>query len=167
MKIKKIAVYSYAELSDSSKERAKANFLQFDQYPWMKDVEVSLNHFCDHFGVKGLDYQIGGYCPSYICAQPENSNFRGLKLADYKVMNHDDAYYCLEFDLWSNFVTGWEESGSPLLAFNEALEKACRSVQLDMEYHESDEYVEEMMEINEYEFTEDGESIGFGFVEAA
>lgn len=167
MKIKKIQVFSYAELASSSKDRAKANFLEFDHYPWWKDAETSIKHFCDHFGVKGLDYQIGGYCPSYITANADNSHFRGKKLADYKVMNHDDAYYCLEFDLWSNFVTAWEETGSPLIAFQQALDKACKSVQSDMEYHESDEYVEEMMAINEYEFTEDGEMIGFGFVEAA
>lgn len=167
MEIKKIAVYNYAELSDSAKSRAKANFLEFDNYPWWDDAVASVRKFCDHFGVKGLDYQIGGYCPSYITANSDNSHFRGLKLAEYKAMKHDDAYYCLEFDLWENFVNIWEETGSPLLAFNQSLDKACRSVQADMEYHQSDEYVEEMMEINEYEFTEDGESIGFGFVEAA
>jgi hypothetical protein len=167
MKIKKIKVFSYEELTDSSKERARANFLEFDHYPWMKDAEVSLKNFCDHFGVKGLDYQIGGYCPSYVTAEADNSHFKGRKLKDYKVMKHDDAYYCLEFDLWENFVNIWEETGSPLIAFNQALDKAGWSIQKDMEYHQSDEYVEEMMEINEYEFTEDGETIGFGFVEAA
>ena len=111
----------------------------------------------------------GGFADTLACLyyKADNSHFKGLKLAKYKVMNHDDAYYCLEFDLWGNFVTGWEETGSPLIAFNQALDKACRSVQADMEYHESDEYVAEMMEINEYEFTEDGEAIGFGFVDAA
>jgi hypothetical protein len=167
MKIKKIQVFSYAELSDSSKQRAKANFLEFDHYPWWKDAETSIKHFCDHFGVKGLDYQIGGYCPSYITTKADNSHFKGKKLKHYKGKDNADAYYCLEFELWDNFVNLWEATGSALVSFNQSLDKACWSIQKDMEYHQSDEYVEEMMEINEYEFTEDGEMIGFGFVEAA
>ena len=166
MKIKKIQVFSYAELTDSAKERARAKFLEADEYPWWKDAETSIRRFCDHFGVIGLDYSIGGYCPSYITSKADNGHFRGRKLKHYKAMNHDDAYYCLEFELWDNFLNLWEATGSALVAFNQALDKACWSIQKDMEYHQSDEYVEEMMEINEYEFTEDGEWFGYREVAA-
>jgi hypothetical protein len=61
----------------------------------------------------------------------------------------------------------WKRTGDPFYAYQQAIETALCDIASDVEYHYSDEYVEEMMEINEYEFTEDGETVGFGFVEAA
>ena len=167
MEIKKIKVFSYEELSDSSRERARAKFLEGADYPWWSDAEVSIRAFCKFFGVSKLDYSIGGYCPSYITAEADNSHFKGRKLKDFKGKTPADAYYCLEFELWDNFVNIWEATGSPLIAFNQALDKACWSIQKDMEYHQSDEYAAETIELNEYLFTEDGDFANYKFTEEA
>jgi hypothetical protein len=169
MQIKKVAVFTYQELSDSSKERARANFLEGADFPWWSDSESSIRAFVDYFGVGDLDFSIGAFCPSYITAKAQNSHFKGLKLKDFKELATKECKtgYCVEADLWQNFADEWERTSSPLLAFESALDKACWSIQKDMEYHQSDEYIEEMMEINEYQFLETGEPIGFGFVEAA
>jgi hypothetical protein len=43
-----------------------------------------------------------------------------------------------------------------MYAFHQALETALRAINQDIEYQYSDEAVEEMMEINAYEFDENG-----------
>jgi hypothetical protein len=158
MKIKKIAVFSYEDLSDSSKVRARADFLASDEYPWWRDCETSIKQFCNHFGVSKLNYEIGAYCPSYIRCDADNSYFKGRKLKEYKVIAQKSELngYYIDSILWETFVSEWERTGSALLGFREALEKACTDIQKDMEYHLSEEYVEEMMAINEWEFNEDG-----------
>ena len=169
MKIKKIAVFTYQELSDSSKVRAKANFLEGADFPWWSDSESSIRAFVDYFNIPNLDFSIGAFCPSYITAKAENHHFKGLKLKHFKELATKECKtgYCVEADLWQDFVDEWERTSSPLLAFNEALDKACRSIQSDMEWHQSDEYAEEMIEINGYEFTEDGDFASYKFMEAA
>lgn len=159
MQIKKIAVFTYDELSSSSKDRAKAKFLEIENYfPWWHDAEAAVKSFCNYFGATGLDYQIGGYCPSYITAQVSNDNFRGLKLKDFADSDKlAKTGYCEELNMFDEFYSHWKEHGSPLLAFDHALNAGCRSIQKDMEYHQSEEYAEEMLRINDYEFTEDGE----------
>lgn len=166
MKIKKIAVFSYEDLSDSSKERARANFLESADFPWWYDCEKAVRSFCNHFGVGGLDYSIGAYAPSYITAKAENSHFKGLKLKNFKDAEKLAATgYCEEIYMFEQFFNEWERTGSPLLGFMFALAQGCKSIQRDMEYHQSDEYAEEMIELNGYEFTEDGEF--FNLKEAA
>ena len=166
MKIKKIEVFTYAELTDSAKERARAKFLQADEYPWWKDSEDSLRSFCNHFGVGGLDFSIGAFCHSYATAKPDNSHFKGLKLKNFtdsdKLAKNG---YCVEIGMFDNFYSEWKKTGSPLLGFMFALAEGCKEIQRDMEYHQSDEYVQEMMDANDWEFTEDGD--WFGYREAA
>lgn len=167
MEIKKIAVFNYAELSDSAKSRAVAKFLEIDgDFPWWADCEKSIRGFCDYFGAGKLDFSIGAYCPSWIDTNATNDNFRGLKLKDFADAEKlAKTGYCEEIYMFEQFYTHWKETGSPLLAFNHALNAGCRSIQQDMEYHQSEEYAVEMIEANGYEFTEDGDL--FFYKEAA
>jgi hypothetical protein len=169
MEIKKIKVFSYEELSDSSKERARAKFLEGADFPWWSDSESSIRAFVDYFGVGDLDFSIGAFCPSYITAKAQNSHFKGLKLKHFKELATKECKtgYCVEADLWQNFADEWERTSSPLLAFQSALDKACWSIQSDMEYHQSDEYAAETIELNEYLFTEDGDFANYKFTEEA
>jgi hypothetical protein len=167
MKIKNIAVFTYQELSDSSKVRAKANFLEHDEYPYFSDALASIKAFVEHFHGRILDYSIGGEVyRSYVKTTLDHSFFRGNKLKDID-KNYMPTGYCLDCALWMTMHDEWQKTGDPFYAFQQAIEAALCEIAGDVEYHYSDEYVEEMMEINEYEFTEDGEAIGFGFVEAA
>lgn len=160
MQLKKIAVYSFPELSESSKSRAVGNFLAHDEYPFWYDCEKSIKSFCAHFGVKGLDYSISPFCSSYMTAKPENDNFRGLKLASYE---NGEKYattgYCEEIYMFEQFYAEWKRTGSPLLGFMFALAQGCKSIQDDMEYFCSEEYASEYLTDNEYFFDEDGEII--------
>jgi len=166
MEIKKIKVYNYGELSDCSKERARAKFLENSDFYWWSDCEKAIKSFCDHFGVGKLDYSIGAFCPSWIDTNADNSHFKGLKLKDFKDADKlAKTGYCEELNMFDEFYSHWKETGSPLLAFKHALNAGCRSIQKDMEYHQSDEFAEEMIIANDYQFTEDGEF--FHYKEAA
>jgi hypothetical protein len=45
-----------------------------------------------------------------------------------------------------------KQTGNALLAFNEAIEAGLKGIISEMEYQDSEEYISEMMEINEYKF---------------
>lgn len=167
MEIKKIAVFTYAELSESSKSRAKANFLAYDDYPWFDDALASIKAFVRHFHGDILDYSLGGgVYRSYVKTTLDPSFFRGNKLKDID-RDYMPTGYILDCTLWTTMHDEWKRSGDPFYSFQQAIEAALSDIASDVEYHYSDEYVEEMMDINDYKFTENGESIGFGFVEAA
>ena len=167
MQIKKIAAYSFEELSESSQSRAVGKFLAYSDFPWWSDCEKALRSFCDHFGVGGLDYSIGAYCPSHISSKADNSHFKGLKLKHFKDAEKlSKTGYCEEIYMFEQFYAEWERTGSALLAFNHALWQGCFSIQKDMEYFHSEEYAREELINNEHLFTEDGEMFDYKYFES-
>ena len=88
----------------------------------------------------------------------ENSNFRGLKLRDV-TRDNTPTGYCLDCALWFTFYDEFKRTGDALRAFNEAIDAAVAEVVADMEYQYTDESVDEMLTINEYEFLENGERV--------
>ena len=67
--------------------------------------------------------------------------------------------YCLECDLLEAMADSMKETGCALKAFNEAIEAGKRGIIADMEWQDSEEYIAEMMEINGYDFDEDGRRV--------
>jgi len=155
MRTATVELYQFNELSDEAKERAREWWRDGLDYPWWSDAEASIRAFCDHFGVRVKDYSIGAYSPSYLDTDAENGHFRGIKL---KAINREamPTGYCLDCALWQTFYDEFKRTGSALYAFNEAIDAAAKAVREDMEYQYSDESVDEMLTINEYEFTENG-----------
>lgn len=155
MRIVEEKIYKYQELDESAKETAKDWWKDRLDYVWWDDAHGSIKAFCDKFGVKIKDYSIGAFSPSWLDTDAENHHFRGIKLKDID-RDANPTGYCLDCDLWMTFYDTWKATSDPLQAFNEAIEVAVRDTQRDMEWQFSDEAVEEMLIINEYEFTEDG-----------
>ena len=155
MRTATVELYQFNELSDEAKERAREWWRENLDYPWWSDAEASIRAFCDHFGVRVKDYSIGAYSPSHLDTDAENGHFRGIKL---KAINREamPTGYCLDCALWQTFYDEFKRTGSALYAFNEAIDAAVKEVREDMEYQYSDESVDEMLTINEYEFTENG-----------
>jgi len=165
MEIKKIAVFSYEELSDFSKVRAKAKFLEHDEYPWFSEALASIKAFVRHFHGDILDYSLGGEVyRSYVKTTIDPSFFRGNKLKEID-RDYMPTGYCLDCALWVTMYDEWKKTSDPFYAFQQAIETALCEIASDVEYRYSDEYVEEMMEANQYQFTEDGEAVHFGFLE--
>ena len=49
-----------------------------------------------------------------------------------------------------------DNGGNALEAFLDAIEAGKKGIICDMEHQDSEEYISEMMEINDYQFLEDG-----------
>ena len=155
MEIVEICVYKFEELSDSAKDNARSWFREGNDYPWWDDSLKSIKAFCNKFGVKIKDCQVGMWGHSFIDTDAENYHFRGRKLSEFK-RDRIDTDYCLDCTLWETFLDTWKETGDPLNAFTEAIHVAVRDIVKDMEYQDSDEVVDEMLEVNGYEFDVDG-----------
>lgn len=155
MRTATIEVYKFDELSDDAKERARAWWRESLDYPWWRDAEASITAFCDHFGVKITDYSIGAFESCFMDTDAKNEHFRGVRLASI-ARDATPTGYCLDCALWQTFCDEFKRTGSALKAFNEAVDVAIKEVRADMEYQYSDESTDEMLTINEYEFTENG-----------
>lgn len=155
MEIVEVEVYSFDELDDKAKERARNWFRDGLEYPWFSDCKTSITTFVEHFGGCVLDYELGGNCRGFIKTNVTHENFRGLKLKDFK-QDHMPTGYCLDCSLWGTFHQLWKRTGDPFYAYREALEAAVLDIEADIDYHFSDECIDEMLTFNHYRFTVNG-----------
>jgi hypothetical protein len=155
MRTEQVTIYTFDELNDAAKDKAREWYRKNLDYPWLTESMNSVKYFCDEFGVSIKNYSIGAFSHSYIETDVENSNFRGLKLKNVKRNNMPTGYY-LDCDLRETFYNEFKRTGNALYAFNEAIDAAVRSIVSDAEYQYTDESIDEMLTINEYEFTENG-----------
>ena len=160
MRVAEVLVCKYSELNDEAKQRAKDWYLQGMEYPFHQENIESIKAFCGHFGVTLKDWSIGGR-GEYLKTDADNSNFRGFTMEDAKKLA--EMGYLPKSGTWldctmiqSFFEDFKRTGGDALYSFKQALESALQAINRDIEYHYSDESVEEMMEINDYEFDEDG-----------
>jgi hypothetical protein len=154
MEVVEIKIYSFEELDDDAKERAREWWRNGLDYPWFSESIDSIRVFAKHFGVSLMDWEIGGG-RNYIKTDATNDNFRGVRLAD---INPDfmPTGYCLDADLWETFYDEFKKTGDAKYAFEQALEAALCAIQRDIEYQYSNEAVDESLRFNEYQFTDDG-----------
>ena len=147
-------IFTFDELSESAKERAREWYRRGLKYPWWDEVKSSLESFCDEFGISVLNYSIVGR-GSFIRTNADNSHFRGLKLSkfDREAM---PSGFCFDCALRYTFADEWKKSGDALASFKLALESFLNEVENDVEYQFSDEAVDESILANGYEFDENG-----------
>ena len=159
MRTEQVAVYQFDELPEGAKDSARAWFREVSDYPFHDDNIKSIKAFCGHFGVTLKDWSIYGR-GEHLTTNAENCHFRGFTLADAKDLN--EKGYFPESGLWldgvmiSGFFEDFKRTGDALSAFLYALECALRAITEDIDYQFSDEAVDEMLIVNEYEFDEDG-----------
>lgn len=156
MKQVTVNLYKFDELSDDAKETAREQYRNAGiEYSWWDESINSIKAFCDHFGVSIKDYEIGAYQPSYLTTDATNANFRSVKLRDID-REQSPTGYCLDCTLWYSFYDQFKRTGDALYAFNDAIDEAVSDIVKDCEYQYSDEYIDEILTINEYDFTENG-----------
>ena len=156
METVEITVYSFDELSDEAKEKARAWWTDGLDYPWWKDTQESIRAFVEHFGASVKDWSLGsGSGRDYIKTDITPAHFRGRQLKDYD-REYMPTGYCLDNDLWTTFYDEWKQTGDPAYAFQQAIEATICAVQNDIDYQYSNECVDENLRANEYRFTEDG-----------
>ena len=156
MEIIEVTVFSFDELGDEAKEKARSWYREGLEYPWFNESLASIRAFVEHFGGSLTNWSLGsGSGRDYLKTDIGASNFRGLKLKDFSPDNMPTGY-CLDCDLWGTFHKEWKQTSDPLYAFQQALEAAICAVQRDIDYQFSDECIDETLKINEYQFLETG-----------
>jgi len=181
MKTVEVSVYQFSELSESAKEKAISDFRVFDEYSWSQEVLQSVEDGLEHFGASLSDYSIDWNninCSSWKISFPEQGELSGVRLWKYLQNNHltywnkyqkktDELLsgncpftgVCFDEDFLDNIRKFIKRPDSS--TFEDLLEESvwncfnagCK----DYEYQQSDEAITEMIEANDYEFTEDGE----------
>jgi len=149
-------IYTFDELSDEAKERAISQHRQCVEYPWFSECLESLKAFCDEFGVKVTDYTLSDCYRASISTDATSKHFRGVKLSgfDREAM---PTGFCFDCDLRYTFHDEFKRTGDAFYAFNDALQAFLISVKRDIEWNYSDEAITELIQINVYEFTEEGD----------
>jgi hypothetical protein len=159
MRVVEEKIYQFEELEDSAKETARNWWRETADYLFHDENIKAIKEFCAHFGVTLKDWSIGGR-GEYLKTNAENFHFRGYTLEHAKELNNRG--YFPESGLWldgamiHSFYEDFKKTGDALYAFQQALESALRAITEDIDYQFSDEAVDEMLTINEYEFTESG-----------
>ena len=155
--MKTITTYSFSELSESTKSRALDDYRSNGfEYHWKDENHNSLNAFCALFGVKMKNWNISPWGHSYITTDADNGHFRGWNKAKVAAIPEFLTGYCLDCDFIEAFKKEFERTGNVLSAFNDAIDAGLSAWIKDMEYQESDEYISEHLEVNEYQFLENG-----------
>lgn len=150
-----IQVFTFSELSDAAKQRARDWWRSCDPYPWSDENRDSIEKFCDRYGARLKDWTVGPYAPIDYRLEMPPGMLRGVKLRD---INRDamPTGYHLDCALYRTFHDEWKRTGDPRAAFDAAIHAAFHAWREDWEYSLSDEAVDESLEINEYIFTADG-----------
>ena len=157
MRTVEVTLYKFNELpTEKAKERARNWWREGEEYPHFGEAVGSLKAFCNLFGVSVRDYCIGDDYRSFIKTDAEHQTFRGIKLKNF---NRDAMPTGWHFDcsLMYEFCDVFKKTGDAHYAFQQALEQFLIDVRKDVEWHFSDECIDELLEVNEYEFTEEGE----------
>ena len=155
METVQIDVFTFDELSETAKQRAREWFTNGHEPAWNDESLSSIKEFCGHFGVALTDYSMGAFSPINYRAQVENSNFKGRKLRDFD-RNYMPTGYCVDCDLWMTFYDVFKATGDAKRAFDDALYAGFKAWRDDIEWQCSDEYAEENILANEYKFLENG-----------
>jgi len=150
-------VYQFSELSSDAKEKARQWYRDTaDDYFWIDEGLNSIKAFCNLYGVEVKVYSFSLFGHSYLDTDATNQHFRGLKLkaVDREAM---PTGYIMDCSLFYTFHDEFKRTGDALAAFNEAIDLTVRDIIEDWEASLEDEAVDETIEANQYEFTEDGE----------
>jgi hypothetical protein len=154
MRIKQTEVFQFDELSDRAKERARDWWRKVSDYDGADEID-SINKFCDEFGVKLTDYSVNLYSCPYYETNADNSHFRGRKLREFKRDAMPTGYY-IDCDLYQTFFDEFKRTGDAKWAFDKALYAGFIAWRDDMESQTEDEYIDDCLIGNEYEFDCEG-----------
>lgn len=155
METVQIDIFAFDELSEDAKEKAREWWRSGMDFAWSEESRASVEAFCDHFGVRLIDWSVQPYGQVDYSTDAENRHFRGVRLSqiDRDAM---PTGYCLDATLWITFYDHFKKTGDAKGAFDAALWEAFKAWRDDMEWQLSDECVDETICANEYRFTESG-----------
>lgn len=152
-------IYTFDELTDErAKERARDWWRGIGDHAWQDESLESVQAFCEHFGVTLKAWEVSAYSRPYFSTDAENRHFRGCKLSDFKP-DYSPTGYCLDWALWSFFYHEFKRTGDAKAAFVEALHEGFKCWAADLEWQDSAECIDDLLQVNGYTFTEDGKRL--------
>ena len=180
MRIIETKVYQFKELDEQTKEKAIDNYryIGVEDGHWYEFIKDDLSHVC--IELKSFDLDRGSfakihiedlYDTCYLILKFHGENNETYKIAEGYIKDYDfikdkmDNLECIEND------DSDEEHLNKLMQLDKDLEDLDEEYQKEFseevlsmlrkeyEYMTSDEYIIEMFEANEYEFTDQGELI--------
>lgn len=159
MRQETINIYKFDELCDSAKEAAidHCRYWQVDDEWWQSTYDDAENIGLE---IMGFDTDRGNYCDLKL-----KMNWNYDQIAEAILNNHGE--HCDTYKIASKFIDEYKKlSDSYDLDHIQELQhdfihdlssKYLSMLRIDYDYLISDEAVIEMIEANEYEFTENGE----------
>lgn len=151
-------VFTFDELSDRAKEKAREWYREGAEFPWLEEHKASIDAFIDHFGAVLKGWNIGPWSPPDYDVEFDNSNFRGVKLSQFTGQEMLTGF-CADSDLWGTFRAEFKRTGDAKIAFESAVRVGFEAWRTEWEYSLSDESADESIRANEYEFYENGEVV--------
>lgn len=150
---KQTEVFQFSELSDRAKEKARDWWREVSvgDYAWSDESRDSIEKFCAEFGVKLLDYSVCLWETPDYKTNADNSHFRGRKLSQFK-RDATPTGYCLDCALYQTFYDEFKRTGDAKHAFEKALYAGFIDWRSDMESQTEDEYIDDCLIANAYEF---------------
>lgn len=158
MRTETVTIYKFDELTNPAAiERARERGRQWiaEDPAWCDEARQSIEAFCEEFGVTLKEWSVGAYAPIDYSTNAANEHFRGRKLREFK-RDYMPTGYCLDCDLWQTFYDEFKRAGDAKGAFDTALDAGFKAWREDLEGQLEDEYIDDFLTANEYEFTEDG-----------
>ena len=150
-----IQVFSFDELEEDAKEKARGVFRDTWEYPWFDENMASAKAFVKHFGGSILNWSVGDTRHAFIKTDLTKDNFRGLKLKDFS-RDHMPTGYCADCSLWEEFHDIFKATGDAMYAHEQAIESFLSYVSRDVEHYFSDSNIDETLYLNEYSYLADG-----------
>jgi len=150
MKEVTIQVFKFHELEKNIQEKVINHFRYDDDYVFIDDDIKIIKEFAEDFGVNVYDYSLSPYSHSYIKYDFDNFDEDNINLSE---MLNDEPLYEILFD---EFKKQYGYTHDYKYSFEQVMERAKKYILDEMEYQDSDNYITETIEINDYYFTEDG-----------
>lgn len=155
MQVIETVVYNFEELNDTAKERARDWWRSVEEFFWFSEYLGSLKAFSAKFGIRVTDYHLSADYRASVSTDAMPSHFRGLKLKSID-RNEMPTGFCADCSLMFEFYDQFKRTGDAAYAFEQAIEQFLIDLRRDIESTYEDEYIDEMLTINAYTFTEDG-----------
>ena len=150
MKEVTIQVFKFHELEKNIQEKVINHFRYDDVFVFIDDDIKIIKEFAEDFGVNVYDYSLSPYSYSYIKYDFDNFDEDNINLSE---MLNDEPLYEILFD---EFKKQYGYTHDYKYSFEQVMERAKKYILDEMEYQDSDNYIIETIEINDYDFTEDG-----------
>jgi len=148
-----IEIFSFDELEEKAKAKAREVFRATWEYPYFKENMASLEAFVQHLGGRVLKYSLGDTQHPFVKTTIEPKDLFHIKQSNFK-RDYMPTGYIADCYLWEAFHDNFDYGGHH--AFLYAIDSFIRFVAFDVEDYFSDSNIDETLILNEYYFLADG-----------